>query len=929
MLTLIHASLISTCNIERAETVGKKLGQKESGTVDLGEMSLLDHYWTLASNDAGERLAAAEALIKGLEEKNSDEDWDYALNRLITGLSSSRGSARLGFAVALAGVLEARKGNISVQHYLDRATKAFIVTGGMKGPEERGLLLGKLFALQTLAASPLWGSASIEDRKSFFRQCIELAQRKTWLREPSFFALCDVLERLGDDKDTVDSLLVDLDKAGLLQTQEGLAVTLTVPLAYSNWDPLRSKELENLSKILRELPVQAENVPRSNWKVHFVWEKLLSYFASLPEASVEAPARKKAKKHSHKHIRLPEFWKAVIDEGFFASTASSERKMWGFQIFLRWLQELSDVRALLSPHLVHSFANQLAQNDRNLHVMSQKVATAMIEAAKQPGPKAADIVMGIILVSPNFDRVSKSRLLHTLMENVSEGQERVVTALLDNFEQEDELPRKQAMLDFVLQLVRMKPHGPMNHIILDRLAPLAYQEGAPEPVAKLVQDRIMSILSSAMGRGVNPGDSWPYLVLKKVDTSNLRVVFDDDTRKATAKAEATVDKIHTKRMSSRHVDSKQLQAFELLFAMVLLQVYTGHADAVSMLDELQLCYHRIALGEDSMETEDASQVFTEIMVSLLSQQSSLLRKLVEDVWGSFTDQISTASLLLLGDILQTPESEEGQNALFMISDDDDDDEASAEVDEETGDTVTEKPESDAARDAAPNPESDSELSDVEDGLDEEETARLRETLGASGSDSESMDDEQMTALDGQLSVIFRERKLKQTKGQIQKKEVAKAKRNVTLLKSRVLDILDIFVQRQPTNAATLVVVEPVVKLIAQTKDRQLADKSREFVRSRLCRRTSYELSSDQVESVLLLLQRVHEIAALSNSKLQSLACNQLGVFLTKLLLGHNSTLITQICNVYQESLVNWFANKKNQTMPGMFIDFVNFLGSKR
>ena len=37
-------------------------------------MSLLDHYWTLASDDASERVQAAEALLKGLAENDSEED---------------------------------------------------------------------------------------------------------------------------------------------------------------------------------------------------------------------------------------------------------------------------------------------------------------------------------------------------------------------------------------------------------------------------------------------------------------------------------------------------------------------------------------------------------------------------------------------------------------------------------------------------------------------------------------------------------------------------------------------------------------------------------------------------------------------------------------------------------------------------------------
>ncbi|KAM9912575.1 hypothetical protein OXX80_014298, partial [Metschnikowia pulcherrima] len=64
-----------------------------------------DHYYTLASEVPQERLEAATKLLSELSEVNKTEEWDYALNRLIKGLTTSRQSARFGFSMALTEVV--------------------------------------------------------------------------------------------------------------------------------------------------------------------------------------------------------------------------------------------------------------------------------------------------------------------------------------------------------------------------------------------------------------------------------------------------------------------------------------------------------------------------------------------------------------------------------------------------------------------------------------------------------------------------------------------------------------------------------------------------------------------------------------------------------------------------------------------------------
>jgi hypothetical protein len=60
---------------------------------------MLEHYWKLVSTDTEERRAAAYALVASLKEAQGQEgplvsDVDYAIKRLVRGLSSSTEAAR-------------------------------------------------------------------------------------------------------------------------------------------------------------------------------------------------------------------------------------------------------------------------------------------------------------------------------------------------------------------------------------------------------------------------------------------------------------------------------------------------------------------------------------------------------------------------------------------------------------------------------------------------------------------------------------------------------------------------------------------------------------------------------------------------------------------------------------------------------------------
>lgn len=81
--------------------------------------AFLAYFWDLAVDDQSKRLSASQGILeyvansikvqKGMNEEGTMTiDLDYAVKRLVRGLSSSRDSARHGFATCLSKLLSTR-----------------------------------------------------------------------------------------------------------------------------------------------------------------------------------------------------------------------------------------------------------------------------------------------------------------------------------------------------------------------------------------------------------------------------------------------------------------------------------------------------------------------------------------------------------------------------------------------------------------------------------------------------------------------------------------------------------------------------------------------------------------------------------------------------------------------------------------------------
>lgn len=991
-----------------------------------------DHYYKLSSDLEKERIGAAIALINELNEANDDAEWEYALTRLIKGLSSSRGSSRLGFSTCLTELINIRLSNskLTFPELLELININTKVASSMNGKEERAVLFGKLFGLQCISnlnSGVFSGDFDSENFKLFVDNLIDLACLKSWIREPTLFTIVTLLRSLQGplDKDSIVYIFTKLDESKLSLTTEGLAIYLSVPpsfrsenlanLTFKNttWklaDPLHQSNLSTLAKVLKDISSgdeESEENSKANLKkkgtwsprLHFVWQLIVEELTSISidePVDEEAENSKKRKKSSEKskkksksnsksqqrvnnHITVPEFWKVIIDEGFFSEKSSHERKYWGFEIFELLITvvsvELTD--SLFTQNFMRTLINQSADNNRLLNKVAKKTLLKITEITAQQ-PEKTILVLKSLLIgdygSLQFDRLTKTKTVENLVANpVSNGKlAEFFIEILQKPKSDDidsVLKAQKWAIDQLLHLVRAKKakldaKSDLEWIdsILKALVQVAYFKESDEqeesPISEFAQERLNSILSDVVTIERTDNQTWSFKTLSSLldYAKDHKPIFDFDEELKAVKDKSLkiLKKIRNKRESSKHIDNSRLLVFEILFSMVTLQLFSGDTESVDTLQELQDYYYENKKDsndeDDNDEDHDSVIGIVEILLNFVSQKSSLLKKLSMIVWENFCEKVDLGALELLFDVIKTKENKEGQKALFEGEDEFvDEDESEEEHDHDHSDE-DEDDEEESDDDESEESEEDEDEEEAEDEvvneLDKKTNVALAEALKLSNYNGEvtfssdddddmsdeSMDDEQMMAIDGELSRIFKQRRdaLDSIEtGNKRKAEVQDARSNILLFKHRVLDLLEIFIKKNPTSELIIYTVEPLLTGLKLTLDKSLGTKIHKLLKSRVCK-SKVDIKTVSKEQLLEILQSIQkDVLKTSNTNDFNLSSSQCSIFISKQILQLDESAADEIIDQYTDLLKLWFAKKNSRLTSSIFFDFINWLSSKR
>jgi DNA polymerase phi len=208
-------------------------------------------------------------------------------------------------------------------------------------------------------------------------------------------------------------------------------------------------------------------------------------------------------------------------------------------------------------------------------------------------------------------------------------------------------------------------------------------------------------------------------------------------------------------------------------------------------------------------------------------------------------------------------------------------------------------------------------------------AKLAEALGThqgldevSGDSSDpDLDDDEMEALDEQISKVFRDRGQALSK----KKDRKAAKENMINFKNRVLDLLEIYVKKCYSDVLALDLLLPLLRLTRRSTSKQITQKANTVLReyTRLCKGSALP-TLDTAKPVWELLRAVHKEAATSGPAAHASSCSQASLLLVRLLVAHDKSAISGVVDLYAATRKEQLLSQKCHVQASFFTEWNNW-----
>jgi len=519
--------------------------------------------------------------------------------------------------------------------------------------------------------------------------------------------------------------------------------------------------------------------------------------------------------------------------------------------------------------------------------------------------------------------------------------------------------RRQLLGDYLLNMIRRvnllnksKDISWIAEQALPTLAKFGYSEdfqcqpALSEKTRTIFRNRLMSAFAHLLSD--LKGYSFPCNLLQNFSPD--AVEMDTGIVDAKDRATSTMDRILKKIKKANSEEKASLQALALLYSLVIFQLYNGEPEAISILDELKLCYDKLIRHKVTDDSEaDASEVLVELLLSLISKPSALLRKVTQHVFGAFMTEITAGGLELMTDVLESDESLRGQQQLFdqeledgdLIEQDsgDDDLDSDVEVVDMNGEEGHLKSHLAEVQDESDDADEVNEIdSGDENDEDDEDAKKLDEALakalgghrleeGNEESDSDAdMTDSEMMALDSKLVEIFSQRKKFPNKKQEQKD----AKETMVNFKSRVLDLLEIYVKKQAANPLAFDLLLHLLQLIRTTKTKQLAEKAHNiiltFAKGFKTTKKAEDAQSVNISDQTKLLKAIHLEASKDPSHMFAKAASNASLLVASSMYRADKSSVKKIATIYRDSQVAWLEGEVKM-QAAFFTEWVNWCQS--
>ncbi|XP_070699639.1 myb-binding protein 1A-like protein [Pempheris klunzingeri] len=418
--------------------------------------------------------------------------------------------------------------------------------------------------------------------------------------------------------------------------------------------------------------------------------------------------------------------------------------------------------------------------------------------------------------------------------------------------------------------------------------------------------------------------------------------------------------------------SPESSAFQQLFLLVGMHLFKAPEELLDIMKDLQSCMDKAQekkakkkkkkQATEQEEEPEWVEVMVDILLSLLSQPSRLIRQVCKTVFSSICPHVTAAALTAILDVLD-PERDEEEDGAVVVTDDNKSQKKSDEDDEEMEDDKSDESDSDDDEDAEAmeedeegNEEEDDDEEDIEEDMEEGEVdqnfrlelmkvLKQQNALGTEedGSSDEDLDDEAMMELDKGLSALFSEQKKKMQAKKDEKTKLQKEKMLVRDFKIKVLDLVEVFVARQAGSPLVLGLVEPLLTIIdrgmssdSNQQEQDFLRRAADIFRNQLCRSKVYcRTAGDRQGELHDLLEKLMTKAQKLSDSSVCLYYFSASLYVVKVLRGpppaetkegqndvsfKGNVDVDRVSGIFREALSSFMGRRKSPLTAQMFTD---------
>ncbi|XP_013167683.1 PREDICTED: myb-binding protein 1A-like protein [Papilio xuthus] len=932
--------------------------------------SLLDAFELLKANKDDVKLNGGVRIISRLMNVEGEKEIQYVLRRVVRSLGANVPDMRTGHFAMLVALLNNFE-QISVTQLFELIKKELHANGSSKS-EVGDVALGQILVCSAIFRSGRMLKCTEEEQKQILTTLMKASNKKSYLNTAAYILLIDFINGLDDEQFSLvvwSNIKEDFKKDLKEYNLDSLYFLLVVSTKFPK--KVKVKKLLSVPEILHEDNLQ------------IICEKLL---AGIDFSSIHHPIYKEIGRQIAKSSHLVQFWVTGIDSQL--TKHNRNRELVCISLLTTILQNLDDnvevIPELLSTNFFKLFMDwfkglQTAskirnkrdnEDDNKIMIKNEKeLLNALAKSLKSDKvtSKVRVETLKKLLFNPgeiNFSEVTGTSIIKSIAADLDSDGVKKIAKLLKNVLmntskktiKEDvernwynnERVKAAELLSFLVSHDAIKDDTEFKITNMKLLMCFGFFKiGGDETVA--VSGELAGSIKSCFYRCFSSRFSnVDNLVTVLSSLCNfISTILEKEQVRAKIEKQFTSENMECWQMVTsicekiEDADSKSKvdNVFLILLYQLGLFLFSEPAHvkvARSSIKELKSCYEHYRKANKQKKQDISNdepewiEVLVEVLLSILSIESSVLRSVVQCVFRLLWEYLTPSSI---GQIVSVIDPESEANPLTVDSESDDDDK------DESDDNNSDNDDENTSKMNGESEDSDNSDSDVDDNDDDEDMKipdqlrmAVQKALGSAApeTDTESIDadainEEEGKKLDDALAEAFKQ--FQQGKNKKSKKD-RKDKKALSDFRVRVLDLIDIYLEKDPAMDVCLAMIAPLTRCLEFCmQDNQLIElenRVRKTIKN-LCKIRKFSSTQDVTVDILSdCLKSIIDKGGRSHFMFQALG-DVVTFFATFII--HCSLKVTvntpkkkkptMLLDIFKDALQNYFRNR-NCLLPIIF-----------